>query len=212
VDFATALPLVREALAQLRAALSYFRLDGFVSEHHTLQTDVSDVYRSAALWERDPKRAAAMQHRRTEALVPLLGACNPAIFIVIHKEAAMAAAQAAHEEADLRIHAVESRAEQSGARASRAELVHIQDTVHRSIFLYHHFLRCYSDPRAPWPTAETPDLAALPAENGSPRDPIDPTVLPHAPACTRGAQAAVRAVVIGAAAAADPSADFADVA
>jgi hypothetical protein len=202
-DFLSALPLVREALLHLRKGLEYFVLDGFVTDHFEAQKSVSDAYRFSAFWERDPKRAAAMHRRRSEVLVPLLGACNPSIFVVLHKEGSIAAAQASHEEADLRIHAAEQRAEQTGSKASRADLLAIQDTLHRAIFLYHHFTRCYNDPRIPWPagaadadpSAPFVDLAATP--DPLPPAPADPTALPPPPACIRSLAAATRAVSLG---------------
>jgi len=47
-------------------------LDGFVTDHVGICASVSALYKCLATWERDPKRACAMQQRRVAATAPLL--------------------------------------------------------------------------------------------------------------------------------------------
>lgn len=54
------------------ALQEFLVLDGFVTDHVGIQASVATLYKSLALWERNPKRACAMHQRRIAATAPLL--------------------------------------------------------------------------------------------------------------------------------------------
>ncbi len=70
----------------IKAASSFFVLDGFVTEAVELAQDNSRLYKYLAAFEPDTKRRLAMHARRVALLSPLVDALNPHIFISQQKE------------------------------------------------------------------------------------------------------------------------------
>ncbi|GIL62529.1 hypothetical protein Vafri_16742, partial [Volvox africanus] len=76
-DFAAARYLLNAGMPYFKAALSYYQLDGWVTDHVGIIMDMSNMYRCLAGFEADPARAAAMHRCRAQLLEPLSGALNP---------------------------------------------------------------------------------------------------------------------------------------
>ncbi|GLI71316.1 hypothetical protein VaNZ11_016475, partial [Volvox africanus] len=76
-DFAAARELLNTGMPYFKAALSYYQLDGWVTDHVGIVMDMSNMYRCLAGFEADPARAAAMHRCRAQLLEPLSGALNP---------------------------------------------------------------------------------------------------------------------------------------
>lgn len=115
-----------------------------------------------------------MHARRVAALDPLLSELNPALFINLHKEAALDAAAAAAEvfEARMDLGAARAAATPGGAARRAAADAAACRAADDAVRLATHFLRCYADPRlaraAPPPPPAQPSLAgATPLDDAS---------------------------------------------
>lgn len=78
--FAQARTLFVAANKHLEAALEYFVVEGFVTDHAHLMRGISRLYRDLSAFEEDEKRRQAMYLRRQAALQPLLEQLNPQKF------------------------------------------------------------------------------------------------------------------------------------
>ncbi|PNH02188.1 KIF1-binding [Tetrabaena socialis] len=79
-DFASARELFNAALPYFKAAMSYYQLDGWVTDHMGILMDMSNLYRLLAGFESDPGRVAAMHRCRAQLLEPLSGVLSPVHF------------------------------------------------------------------------------------------------------------------------------------
>ena len=63
-----------------RGALTYYRLDGWVTEHCTILIDVSNLYKQLVPFEADLHRKCVLHRHRAKALEPLLESLNAEVF------------------------------------------------------------------------------------------------------------------------------------
>ncbi|GIM16325.1 hypothetical protein Vretimale_18959, partial [Volvox reticuliferus] len=76
-NFEAARELLNTGMPYFKEALSYYQLDGWVTDHVGIIMDMSNMYRCLAGFEAGPTRAAAMHRCRAQLLEPLSGALNP---------------------------------------------------------------------------------------------------------------------------------------
>jgi hypothetical protein len=173
--FEVARDIFKAALLSCTKALSYFRVDGYVTEHVGLQSTVSGLYKHLADFEQDTKRAAAMHARQAQAIAPLLDVLNPAVYPQHHCTLSLESARAWKSCFEGRL--LHSIAKAKGARQmAPADAGPVIEAAAAAFKCYGHFLRCYKDPRLP-PFAEGQGLpigpdnapqAALPAAEAIP--------------------------------------------
>jgi tetratricopeptide (TPR) repeat protein len=81
-DIEQAKLLFRLGNTQLKKALEYYLLDGFVTEHINISRDISQLYKNLSFFESDNNRVFAMIDRRISMLESLLNEINPKRFMV----------------------------------------------------------------------------------------------------------------------------------
>ena len=69
--------IFRLANTQYKKALEFFVLDGYVTEHVNIQTDVSSLYKYLGYLEKDPSRNLNMLDRRRDILETIYKQLNP---------------------------------------------------------------------------------------------------------------------------------------
>ena len=161
--------------AAFTRALQYFVLDGFVSDHSAIVSDVSRLYQYLEHFETDLKRSAAMHQRRVDMLTPLLEELSPSVYLHLHKEMSLEAASAAAQVFNLKHAHAEGELKSSsggGSTISAGKAKALNEAADRAVSLYTHFLRCWSDPRlGPGPVPMDGVNAPLPPFSGA--SPID---------------------------------------
>lgn len=81
-DIEQAKLLFRLGNTQLKKALEYYLLDGFVTEHINISRDISQLYKNLSFFETDNNRVFAMIDRRVNMLESILSEINPKRFMV----------------------------------------------------------------------------------------------------------------------------------
>lgn len=158
--YETARDVFKAGLLACMKALSYFVVDGYVSEHVGLQTTISSLYKHLADWEDDSKRAAAMHARQAQAIAPLLDVLNPTVYPQHHCSLSLEAGQAWRSCFEYRLLAALSKAKGAG-QMTGPEFAPVAEAGEAAFRCFGHFLRCYSDPRlasvrGEWPFAHVP--------------------------------------------------------
>ena len=74
--------LFRLANTQFKQALTFFVLDGYVTEHVQIKQHISSLYKHLAKLELDQSRVEMMTKRRAESLEALQGQLNPQAYEV----------------------------------------------------------------------------------------------------------------------------------
>lgn len=85
-SFESARELFKLGSSYFTRALGYFQLDGWVTEHVRILQELSKMYKTLLYWEKDPKRAAAMEMRRARMLSPLLDLLNPKHYVGFYRQ------------------------------------------------------------------------------------------------------------------------------
>ncbi|GFR52201.1 hypothetical protein Agub_g14740, partial [Astrephomene gubernaculifera] len=102
-NFEAARELFNTGMPYFKSALSYYQLDGWVTEHVNILMDMSNMYRCLAGFEADLPRCAAMHRCRAQLLEPLSGgALNPAFYPGLARSVELELAHVWREVADLR--------------------------------------------------------------------------------------------------------------
>ncbi|KAG2449609.1 hypothetical protein HYH02_005142 [Chlamydomonas schloesseri] len=115
-DFESARELLNTGMPFFKAALSYYQLDGWVTDHVGILMDMSNMYRCLAGFEADPGRAAAMHRCRAQLLEPLSGGLNPDHYPGLSRSIDLELAHVYREISDVR----ELQAQAAGAGAAAA--------------------------------------------------------------------------------------------
>lgn len=140
--FEDAREFFKRAHAHYQQALSFYVLDGFVTNHVHILQDVSRAYNILAYFEPDPKRAVAMHQRRVALLADLLAVLNPNIYQVLHKELSLELGRCATDMVDLRIMRIEA-----AGRVKKSDIKTVCDHADAAIKFFSHFIRCYNSER-----------------------------------------------------------------
>eukprot|EP01138_Halocafeteria_seosinensis_P001162 gb/GECG01001188.1/.p1 GENE.gb/GECG01001188.1/~~gb/GECG01001188.1/.p1 ORF type:complete len:886 (+),score=109.53 gb/GECG01001188.1/:1-2658(+) len=192
-DFPSARDVFKAASKHIYEALEFFVLDGFVTDHVGLLSDLSKLYKYIALWEEDPKREQVMHSRRIQILGPLLDILNPSIYMDIHKQVALEMGRTAQECLDLRIQRVEQKKKTTNTGPKKSDINSINKLADLSLGFHNHFIRCYDDKR--FRRANRSPEASSESENegGDQLPPVlpapDSTIAPSVDACVpEGAQ------------------------
>jgi hypothetical protein len=136
--------LFKLAQSHLHAALRYYELDGFVTDHTRLQQDVSRAYRYLATVEPDPKRRQAMLGRRCQALEPLLKALSRQAYEALHKELSFEAGEVYTSMLEIKEERIRGKLELDPAyRASRAEILKVAEMADAGLQCFDHFVDMY---------------------------------------------------------------------
>ena len=95
--FEQARDLFRRSRLEYTKALQFYVLDGYVTDHITIQQEISKLYHSLACFETSMKRIAAMEKRRIQLLQPIAEDINNEHYVLKTKELWYECAQAAQE-------------------------------------------------------------------------------------------------------------------
>lgn len=71
VNFEQAREIFLKGQAVLNETKSYFKLDGFVSDHCEIVRDLSELFAALLFFESDADRRCKMQKRRLDLLIPI---------------------------------------------------------------------------------------------------------------------------------------------
>ncbi|EWM28653.1 kif1-binding protein [Nannochloropsis gaditana] len=181
-SFAQARPVFLQAQKHLAAALSYFVLDGHVTEHVHLLREQSKAYRDLAVFESDDKRRQAMFLRRAGLLQPLLDDLNPRAYAGLLKVVSFELGEVYLTLLETKAARVEEKLSQAGRRArgdeddnkaleayepSKAEAEKCDTYCRLAIAAFEHFVRLYHKQSPPPDVRETssPGLKASGVEN-----------------------------------------------
>ena len=96
-DFKTALGVFRRSRAEFEKSLEFYVLDGYVTDHITVQQEISKLYHHVAAFETSSKRIVAMENRRVALLSALADEINPEHYVLKTKELFYECAQASQE-------------------------------------------------------------------------------------------------------------------
>ena len=83
--------------AEFSKALEFYILDGHVTDHITIQQEISKLFHHIAAFEKEVKRIAAMEKRRIQLLQPIANDINNEHYVLKTKELWYECAQAAQE-------------------------------------------------------------------------------------------------------------------
>eukprot|EP01012_Entosiphon_sulcatum_P042905 TRINITY_DN5702_c0_g1_i1.p2 TRINITY_DN5702_c0_g1~~TRINITY_DN5702_c0_g1_i1.p2 ORF type:complete len:645 (-),score=146.22 TRINITY_DN5702_c0_g1_i1:3966-5870(-) len=79
-SFDDARELFKKASGHYQAALKFYVFDGHVTDHISIQEDVSKLYRNLSFWETDLERKVAMHKRRAQLYDHIVGHINVSIY------------------------------------------------------------------------------------------------------------------------------------
>ena len=162
-NFESALAVFRRARAEFVKALEFYVLDGYVTDHITLQQEISKLYHNIAAFETSPKRIVAMEKRRVLLLSPLAAEINPEHYVLKTKELFYECAQAEQEIHEAHYDSVEA-ALQVGERPKPKDMQKSDEAILRAIGYYERFLKTmYKDGKHP----DTIDKDNLPSVLGA---------------------------------------------
>ncbi|KXZ47726.1 hypothetical protein GPECTOR_33g608 [Gonium pectorale] len=130
-DFDGARELFNTAMPYFKDALSYYQLDGFVTDHVGILMDMSNMYRCLASFESDPSRVAAMQRCRCQLLEPLSGQLNPQFYPGLSRSIDLELAHVYREVSDVR--------ERQGGQAAKTA-----SAAASAVKYYQRFLRSFA--------------------------------------------------------------------
>jgi hypothetical protein len=160
------LPLARTlaaaALSSSAAALTFFLLDGYVSDHVHITRAVAGVYADWAACEVAPRRVAGLQARRAAAVAPLLSSLSPTAYASLHRELSREAASAFRACFEARLLAVlaEGRGGGGGGLTPGDEEL-VRAPAQAAVACYVHYCSTFDDPRLP-PGGGPPSPGATP--------------------------------------------------
>ena len=138
--FVQARDLFRRSRAEYMKALEFYVLDGYVTDHVTLQQGVSKLYHSLAAFESDVKRIAAMEKRRIVLLRPIANDINNEHYVLKTKELWYECAQAAQEIHETYYTSVEATF-QTGGFPQPKDMQKSDEAIFMSINFYEYFLK-----------------------------------------------------------------------
>lgn len=127
--FDAARMLFNAGLPHFNAALRHYQLDGWVTEHVDLALDVSNMYRTLALFEEEPKRRAAMHVQRSNRVGPLHRQLNPQHYLGQVRSIELELGNIWHDVAEAR------EEEAGGARTKKSVAANAEAALHYSEFL-----------------------------------------------------------------------------
>jgi len=130
-------------------SLSYFVMDGRVTEHVNIQQEISKLYMHLSGFETEWKRAVGMQTRRVSLLSPLYEQLNKNVFIVLCKELSFECGQALQSVQDvheMRLNQLEKGSKKFISAMKKADKAGVEAMVHFSRFLTHFLTKEGTDP------------------------------------------------------------------
>jgi hypothetical protein len=147
--FEQARDLFRRSRAEYTKALEYYVLDGFVTDHITVQQEISKLYHSLACFETSMKRIAAMEKRRIQLLQPIGDDINNEHYVLKTKEIWYECAQAAQEMHETYYNNIEATF-QLGGFPDPKNMKKSDEAIFISIQFYERFLKTmYKDGKHP---------------------------------------------------------------
>jgi len=142
--FEDAKDLFKSGHARHLAAMKYYLMDGFVTDHVTLLRNVSAMYRSLALFEPNEKRKMAMLQRRVDLLKPLLKELSKSSYADFHKQLSFEVGEVFMELAELKSGRIN---EKTGAHPNYipkpTEVTKSNSFVQGGIKAFKHFTKMY---------------------------------------------------------------------
>ena len=162
--FEQARDLFRRSRAEYTKALEFYVLDGYVTDHVTLQQGVSKLYHSLAAFETDVKRIAAMEKRRITLLKPIADDINNEHYVLKTKELFYECAQAAQEMHETYYTSCEATY-QTGGYPNPKDIQKSDEAIFLGIHYYESFLKTMYNKEGKHP--ETIDKDNLPSVLGA---------------------------------------------
>lgn len=143
--FAEARGVFKTALASYEAAKTYFKLEGFVTDHIALLRGQSELYKSLARFETEPKRIAAMASRRDALLGSLLDLLNADVYLVEHQELSFELGEAAQDALSASLTRANDASGASGASTTVAvgDVVRINEAALKVVKYCSHFAKMF---------------------------------------------------------------------
>jgi tetratricopeptide (TPR) repeat protein len=147
--FEKARNLFRRSRAEYTKALEFYVLDGYVTDHITIQQEISKLYHSLACFETSMKRIAAMEKRRIQLLQPIVEDINNEHYVLKTKELWYECAQAAQEMHETYYNSIEASF-QVGGNPSPKDMKKSDEAIFKSTHFYERFLKTmYKDGKHP---------------------------------------------------------------
>ena len=148
-NFKTALGVFRRSRAEFEKSLEFYVLDGYVTDHITVQQEISKLYHLVATFETSPKRIVAMENRRVALLSVLADEISPEHYVLKTKELFFECAQASQEIHEAYYESVEVSL-QVGERPRPKDMQKSDEALLRAIGFYEKFLSTmYKDGQHP---------------------------------------------------------------
>jgi len=141
-SFEGARELFNSSMTHFKAALTFYELDGWVTEHCNILMDISNLYRCLAGFEPDMHRRVLMHKQRASRLEPLHGALNPEFFLGLVRSVDLELGNVYREIMELR--------EEEGQGPAK-----VSAAGREAVRYYRHFLDTFRNPRGPG--GELPD-------------------------------------------------------
>ena len=85
--------LFRLSNTQFKKALTYYKMDGYVTEHIQINMDISQLYKLLIQFENDNNRVFAMEERRINLLEPIYNTINHKVYVIQWQEISLELAE-----------------------------------------------------------------------------------------------------------------------
>ena len=130
-----------KAVSRVQAALKYYVIDGFVTDHIMLLELHSSLYGLLIPFETDIKRKLAMHQRRVDMLSPLLKVLNMSAYDLQHKQISYQIGEVALAMIDLKLDKLRLK---QPSQMKKSEISNLNQYCKVTLAMFAHFTQMYS--------------------------------------------------------------------